>query len=130
MQARSATIGRPSGGVGQGLQLQIQTTLLRDNVEGETPRQISLLVNAVYFFIETVFILKLSDGYRLIAIHNNTLLCDGTYKTPKGAKIAFNKRYSYKAWKKGVKPDWTPFYSPNTGVGPLYKYEELDKENE
>lgn len=77
-----------------------------------TPTRISLLINSVYFFIESVFIMETARGYRLLAIHQGRLITDQTYKTPKGAKIAFLKFFGYKAWEEGVKTRWTPFYPP------------------
>ena len=130
MQRRSTEIRRPSGVGGQVLQLQLETCLQRKKDENKKPRRISLLLNSVYFFIETVFILETSDGYRLIAIHKDKLLTDETYKTyktPKGAKIAFIQFFGEKAFEKGVKPNWTPFYPPDEDYGPLQKLEKLVK---
>jgi len=76
------------------------------------PIKVSLLINSVYFFIESVLILQTAEGYRLLAIHQGRLIADETYKTSKGAKIAFLKFFGYKAWDDGVKPQWTPFYPP------------------
>ncbi|MCU0286901.1 MAG: hypothetical protein MUF15_10940 [Acidobacteria bacterium] len=78
----------------------------------ESTIQISLLVNSIYFFIESVFIISVDGGYRLIAIHQGRLLTDETYKTSRGARIAFSKFYGYKAWKDGIKAQWSRFYSP------------------
>lgn len=75
--------------------------------------KISTLCNAVYFFFQRVFIISDNDTYRLIAIHNGELLADESYKTAKGAKIAFLKLYWYRAWREGVKPQWTDFYIPD-----------------
>lgn len=83
------------------------------SVPGERTK-ISILSNAVYFFFHRVFIISDSNTYRLIAIHNDELLADESYKTAKGAKIAFLKLYWYRAWKEGVKPQWTDFYTPDT----------------
>lgn len=88
-------------------------------------RRISLLTNGVYYFIETVFLLETVEGYRLIAIHGGKLLIDETYKTAKGARIAFLKFYGYKAWEEGVKPFWTPFYPPEENVGPLKTFDDI-----
>jgi hypothetical protein len=77
----------------------------------ETVR-ISLLINSVYYFIESVFIAETSAGYRLSVTHHGAVLTDEIYKTLKGARIGFTKRYGHKAWEEGVKPHWTPFYPP------------------
>ena len=125
MQATSTEIKRPSVRVGNGLQLQPDTNLKRDIEEGQKNRRISLLINSVYFFIESVFILETENGFRLIAIHQNKVLTDETYKTVKGAKIAFLKLFAYKAWEEGVKPQWTSFYPPEEKSGPLHNFEEI-----
>lgn len=78
----------------------------------EEPARISLLINSVYYFIESVFIAETSAGFRLSATHHGATLADEMYKTLKGARIAFAKRFAYKAWQEGVKPQWTPFYPP------------------
>jgi hypothetical protein len=78
----------------------------------EKPARISLLINSVYYFIESVFIAETSAGYRLCVIHHSAVLADEMYKTLKGAKIGFARRFGYKAWQEGVKPDWSPFYPP------------------
>jgi hypothetical protein len=58
--------------------------------------------------------MTVEGGYRLVVIHHGYLLTDETYKTPKGAKIAFLKFWNYKAWQEGVKPQWSHFYPPET----------------
>lgn len=74
--------------------------------------QISILVNSIYYFIESVFIVNVKKVYRLVAVHQGRLLADETYKTARGAKIAFLKRYGKKTWQNGVKAEWTRFYPP------------------
>ncbi len=74
---------------------------------------ITLLSNSVYYFLETVYIAKIAGQYRLIVLHDGELLTREEYDSVKGAKIAFLKLYSYKAWKAGVKPNWTHFYGPD-----------------
>ena len=81
--------------------------------ENETPIKISRLINSIYYFIECVFIAVEEEGYRLVVIHQGNLLTDQTYKTAKGAKIAFLKFWSYRVWQEGVKPKWSHFYPPD-----------------
>ena len=81
--------------------------------EEEIPIKISRLVNSIYYFIESVFIIAEKQGYRLVAIHQGNLLTDQTYKTAKGARIAFLKFWSYRVWRDGVKPKWSHFYPPD-----------------
>lgn len=69
-----------------------------------------ILINSVYYFLECVYILEKKDRYQLVVIHNGRVLTYRDYKTRKGAKIAFQKLYRDKAWKEGVKADWTHSY--------------------
>lgn len=89
---------------------------LKLNVEvgkkAESPIRMSLLINSIYYFIESVFIMAVEEGYRLVVIHQGSLLTDEIYKTARGARIAFLKRYGNKAWRDGVKADWSRFYPP------------------
>ncbi|MCP4146118.1 MAG: hypothetical protein GY757_00070 [bacterium] len=84
------------------------------NQKEEIPTRISLLINSIYFFIESVLIVEQKNLFRLLAIHQNRILVDETYKTAKGAKIAFLKFFSYKGWRDGTRADWSPFYPPNS----------------
>lgn len=79
----------------------------------ESPRNISLLINSVYYFIECVFILELASHYRLIVLHRGKVLTDTVYRTIRGARIAFAKLYRSNAWRPDIKPYWTPFYNPD-----------------
>lgn len=94
-----------------GAAVHLNVELRQAETRGD-PIKVSLLINSVYFFIESVLILETAEGYRMLAIHQGKLIADETYKTPKGAKIAFLKFFGYKAWDEGVKPQWTPFYPP------------------
>ncbi len=84
-----------------------------DEVVGGEGLKISTLSNAMNYFIQSVFILVEDGVYRLVAIHNDTVLTDECYKTAKGAKIAFLKLFWYRAWREGIKPEWTHFYLPD-----------------
>lgn len=75
--------------------------------------RISVLETSIYYFLEHVFIIEDDGGYRLVVIHQKKLLTDRTYKTAKGARIAFLKLWSYKAWDEGAKAKWTHFYKPD-----------------
>jgi hypothetical protein len=75
---------------------------------------ISLLINAVFYFLETVLIMANKDGYRLIVVHRSDVWTDEMYKTFEEAKRAFFNKYKEKAWKKEVRPNWSHFYPPTT----------------
>lgn len=78
-----------------------------------TETNIAVLQNAVYYFLQHVFIIIGDDDYRLVVLHNNRILTDSHYETLRGAKIAFYKRYNRKAWKMGVKANWSHTYNPD-----------------
>jgi hypothetical protein len=79
---------------------------------------ITQLLNPSHFFIGRVFISYEKGKYRLLAIGNSCLYVDKNYNTPRGAKIAFSRIFSYKNWnydtdeKKKIKQNWSPFYKP------------------
>jgi hypothetical protein len=66
-----------------------------------------LLINPAYYFLECVYILYKKGYYRLVVLHNGRVLTYRNYRTLRGAKIAFQKIYKNKAWKEGVKANWT-----------------------
>ena len=73
---------------------------------------ISILRNAIYYFLQFVYLIRGESGCRLVIIHQGRLVEDTNYKTVKGAKIGFFRRYQWKRWRKGVKPDWATFSHP------------------
>jgi hypothetical protein len=75
---------------------------------------ISVLINRILYFIETVFIMTDNDGYRLIVIHRGIPWTNEIYETFEEAKGAFLNQYNHKTWKNGIKPDWSHFYPPDT----------------
>ena len=76
---------------------------------------ISLLINSIYYSISTCFILTEGNYYRLLAIRKDEgkILIDKCFKTLKGARIAFAKKFKKLAWSDDVTAQWSPFYSPN-----------------
>ena len=75
---------------------------------------ISLLINAICYFLETVLIMVNKDEYRLIVVHRGNVWTDEIYKTFEEAKSAFFNKYNKKAWKEGVRPNWSHFFPPTT----------------
>ena len=71
--------------------------------------KISILRNAIYYFLQFVYLIREESGCRLVVIHQGRLLEDTNYKTAKGARIGFFRRYRWKQRRGGVKPDWTAF---------------------
>jgi len=108
---------------------QAQAPGLELHTMEEKPVTVSLLINSVYYFIESVLILETTEGFRLLAIHQNKLIADETYKTAKSARIAFMKLFNYKAYTEGVKAQWTPFYAPEEGWETLKILENQDRKD-
>lgn len=74
--------------------------------------EVSILENSVYYFLSHVFIMKKSGIYWLVVLRDNRLLTYCSYRTPRGAKIAFSKLYE-SGWKKDVKAKWGPSFNPD-----------------
>ena len=102
----------PQQGPGINPELKQQPTILQELNPGEKPL-ISYLFNSVYYFIQDVFILKLKDKYRLVALHNGIILIDKYYQTLKGCRIAFQNFFKEKAWSEDIKAFWSDFYGPD-----------------
>lgn len=74
--------------------------------------KISILISSIYYFLDFVFIISEGGCFRLVVMHNKQLITYRTYKTVKAAKIAFSRLFGSKAWKEGLKPNWSIFYHP------------------
>ena len=90
-----------------------QQQIIRQELNPGEKLLISYLFNSVYYFIQDVFILKIKDQYRLVALHNNRVLIDRYYHTDRGCRIAFQKYFKDKAWSDEVKANWSDFYDPD-----------------
>ena len=77
-------------------------------------REICMLINGVDYFLHHVFILKEKFGWRLVVIHAGQVRTNKCYAELRHAKIAFARMYNRKAWKKGVKAEWTNPYKPDS----------------
>ncbi|MCP5047623.1 MAG: hypothetical protein GY940_10655 [bacterium] len=73
---------------------------------------ITILMNTVYYYLDSVFIVIAEDHCRLLALHNRKLVVDECYETLRGAKIAFYRMYKEKACVSGLKPEWSVGYVP------------------
>ncbi|MDQ1350081.1 MAG: hypothetical protein QG657_382, partial [Acidobacteriota bacterium] len=99
----------------QELRQNLELRLENKPVEGQRNREpiwISLLINSIYYFIDTVFIMVVRGGYRLMVIHKRKLLTDKKYRTLRGARIGFVKLWGEKAYRDDVMPLWSNFYDP------------------
>ncbi len=82
----------------------------RDNLEKTT---ISRLINSIFYFIDFVYIIKLTNKYRLVALHKQRVLCDCYFLSFEECQIAFDKLFKDKTWSEEVKANWTPYYTPD-----------------
>jgi hypothetical protein len=76
--------------------------------------KICILVNAVYYFLESVFIVISEDHCRLVVIHNKKLIVDQCYETLRGAKIAFYRMYKDKGCVTAMSNEWSANYHPDS----------------
>jgi hypothetical protein len=83
------------------------------NPEVKEKQMISMLTNSVYYFIQDVFILKIKDKYRLVALHQRKVLMDKCYPTERGCRMAFQYFFKDKALSEDVKANWSQFYNPD-----------------
>lgn len=77
------------------------------------PGEICFLINSIFYFIGSVFIINNNGKFRLVARHNEKILMDKPYRTLRGAKIAFSKFFNHRGWKEDVKAEWSVFYVPD-----------------
>jgi len=89
-----------------------QMSLEQCYLETGTVTKITKLVNAVFYFLEHVFIINSTGDYRLLVIHRKRVLWDKNYKSIKGARIAFSKRFGKMACKHLKKNIWSHRYRP------------------
>ena len=94
------------------LELKKQQPFRQETKAGED-FMISMLVNAILYFIDCVYIIQLKDKYRLVVLQRCTVLLDKCYPTERGCKIAFQRLFKDKAWNEEIKPQWSHFYDPD-----------------
>jgi hypothetical protein len=99
-------------GTGKNLELKQQQPFRQETKAGED-FMISMLVNAVYYFIDCVYILRSKGKHRLVVLHQNTVLHDKYYPSDGECKIAFQKLFKDKAFNEEIQPDWSHFYDPD-----------------
>ncbi len=80
-------------------------------IDGKS-QKISILINSVYYFFDCVFIVQSVSDYRLIIYHNGGFFFDKTFRTLRGARIAFTKLFQERCWEKNKKSEWSFFYEP------------------
>jgi hypothetical protein len=76
--------------------------------------EISVLINSAYFFLTHVFVLKVSNTFRLMVVRGGErLVANEVYTTLKGARIAYKRMFGKFAYRSEVESEWTPFYVPD-----------------
>lgn len=76
-------------------------------------KRICLLLNAIFFRSECVFIIIHENQYQLVVICGGTLLTEEYFQTLADAKAAFSRLYGHRGWKENIKAEWTPLYEPD-----------------
>lgn len=75
--------------------------------------QVSILHNAIYYFLMEVLIIHENGYYRLIVISSDRrILMDKRYKNARAARIAFSKKFKPRLLPDETKGDWGPFFEP------------------
>jgi len=71
--------------------------------------EISMLLNAIHYFLDCAFIIPSHRQYRLLVFLSDNILLDQQYTSLKGAKIAFQKFYGHQACLEGIKARWDEY---------------------
>jgi len=71
--------------------------------------EISMLLNAIHYFLDCVFIVHAHRQYRLLVFMSDNILLDQQYTSLKGAKIAFQKFYGHQACIEGINARWDEY---------------------
>ena len=71
--------------------------------------EISMLLNAIHYFLDCVFIIHAHRQYRLLVFMSDNILLDQQYTSLKGAKIAFQKFYGHQACIEGINARWDEY---------------------
>jgi len=78
-----------------------------------TSAEICILINSVFYLVDSVFIIRKKGYYCLVVRHKGKLLMDKTFKTLRGAKIAFSKLFKHRNWRENVKAEWSLLFEPD-----------------
>jgi len=71
--------------------------------------EISMLLNAIHYFLDCVFIIHSHRQYRLLVFLSDNILVDQQYTSLKGAKIAFQKFFGHQACLESIKARWDEY---------------------
>ena len=91
------------------------TIFLRLETKIEVEKKIVRLINSYQYFLGLVFIVFEEESCRLVVYRKGEIVTDESYKTVKGAKIAFLKFFSFMAHNERVRAIWTAPYIPIKG---------------
>jgi len=82
--------------------INMDKSLVRD-------RKISILINSNRFSLDSVYIMKEDEKYKLVVIHNRKVLKEKYYKTAKGCRSVFSMSYGGSVEEKII-PQWSDFW--------------------
>lgn len=82
--------------------LNIDRTLVRD-------RKISVLINSNRFSLDSVYIMKEDDKYKLVVINDRRVLKEKYYQTAKGCRSVFSMSFGNSPDQK-ITPQWSDFW--------------------
>jgi hypothetical protein len=68
-----------------------------------------MLLNAIHYFLDCVFIIHAHRQYRLLVFMSDNILLDQQYTSLKGAKIAFQKFYGHQACTGSINARWDEY---------------------
>jgi len=88
---------------------QEKSRIYQNIIMPEARVMISMLLNAIHFFLDSVIVIHSEAEYRLIVIHQGDILVDKSYTSLKGAKIAFHKIYRHQACTEDIKAKWDEY---------------------
>lgn len=82
--------------------------------------RICVLKNPLNFWLESVFIVKEDDGYRLVVKNFMQILTDRIFRTLRDAKEAFRSQYEMQALPQKFKSQWSVLFDAEKECLPQY----------
>lgn len=76
--------------------------------------EVSILINAVFYLLQTAVILTEDETYRLIVIQKGHIVLDKNFLTARGARIGFARKFKPDIQPGETKAEWGIFLKPET----------------
>jgi len=88
--------------------------MITTNSTGESENiSISLLFNGIHYLLGLVYIEKKNSRFRLVVAQNGRIIYQREFKTYRGARMDFQKKYGHRnSFKKHI-ANWSDFFSPD-----------------